>query len=248
MANLVRGVAEFFGAVPYLLARRKLLRLVLAPFLIALLLAAVLLWWVSSSVDPLVASAMSHLPSFMTSAAGTALRILLWVAFIGVAYVLFLALVSVLTTPFCEMISEAVEEEYTGSPAPPFSLSTLVRDLALGLVHSIRRLAMFLASLLALFLLSALIPVVGALLALALGGWFTSRFAAYDCFDTIWARKGTGYPEKMAYLKRERAFTTGLGLAVAGAALVPVVNALAFPLGTIAATRYHLAKGQGNPA
>ena len=248
MTTLARGMTEFFLAVPYLLARGKLLRLVLAPFLIALVIAALLLWWVSTNVDPMVHSAMSHVPDLLTSVAGTALRTLLWVALMGLAYVAFLALVSVLTTPFCEMISEAIEEEHTGTPAPPFSVSILLRDLALGLAHAVRRLGLLIASLLALFLLSAIIPVVGAILALALGAWFTSRFAAYDCFDTIWARKGTGYPEKMTYLKNQRAYTTGLGLAVAGAALVPVVNALAFPLGTIAATRHYLATDQRHPS
>ena len=241
MDSLMLGLSDVLRAIPYMMARPKLLRLVLAPFLLAIVIAAILLWAISTTIDPMVHSVISHLPNFVASAAGSTLRVLLWAALLGLGYVAFLAFASVLTTPFCEMISEAVEEEETGNPAPPFSMATLIRDLGLGIVHSLRRLAVLVASLLALFLLSALIPVVGALLAVALGAWFSSRFAAYDCFDTIWARKGTSYPEKMKYLKTKRMHTTGIGLAVAGAAIIPVVNALAFPLGTIAATRVYLA-------
>ncbi|MCP4448956.1 MAG: hypothetical protein GY811_27025 [Myxococcales bacterium] len=240
MEGLLRGFADFASAIPYLLARPKLLRLVVAPFLIALMIAALLLWWVSSVVDPWAHSAISYLPDFMSSIAGGALRVLLWGALLAIGYVAFLAFTSVLTTPFCEMLSEAIEEETTGEPAPLFSLPTLISDLGLGLVHSIRRLALLLASVLGFFLLSALVPIIGALAAVGLGAWFSARFAAYDCFDTVWARKGTSYGDKAAYLKANRGHTTGLGLAVAGTALIPLANALAFPLGAIAATRTYL--------
>lgn len=240
MNRLLHGLTDVFQAVPFMLTRPKILRLVLAPFLVAIVIAAILLFAMSSTIEPMVHSVISHLPNFVASAAGSTLRVLLWAALLALGYVAFLAFASVLTTPFCEMISEAVEEELTGAVAPPFSMTTLARDLAVGIVHSIRRLAVLVASLIALFILSALIPVLGAMLALALGAWFSSRFAAYDCFDTVWARKGTSYVEKMEYLKTQRMHTTGIGLAVAGVAVVPVLNALAFPLGTIAATRAYL--------
>lgn len=241
MDSLIRGLLDVVRAIPYMMARPKLLRLVLAPFLLAIMIAVILLWGMSSTIDPMVHSVISHLPNFVASAAGSTLRVLLWAALIALGYVAFLAFTSVLTTPFCERISEAVEEEISGTPAPPFSMATIMSDLGLGIVHSIRRLTVLVASLVALFLLSALIPIVGAMLALSLGAWFSSRFAAYDCFDTIWARKGTSYAEKMTYLRTKRMRTTGIGLAVAGAAIIPVLNALAFPLGTVAATRVYLA-------
>ncbi len=240
MEQLARGFSGVLGAVPFMLARPKILKLVLAPFLLAIVIATLLLWWLSSNIDPLVGSAISSLPNFVASAAGGTLRVLLWVALLGLGYVAFLAFVSVLTTPFCEMISEAVEEELTGARAPAFSAKILVRDLLLGVAHSLRRLAILVTSLLGLFLLSALIPVIGALLAIGLGAYFSGRFSAYDCYDTIWARKGTSYSAKRAYLREHRAHATGLGLAVAGAALIPIINALAFPLGTIAATQTYI--------
>ncbi len=244
ISALFRGVADLLAAIPYLLARPKLLRYVLAPFTLALAIAALMLWWMSGHIDPWVQSAISFLPGFVTSWAGPTLRVLLWIGFLGLGYVFFVAIVSVLTTPFCEMLSEAVEEEHTGKAAPPFSLATLVRDLLLGITHSIRRILLFLGSVILLFILGTLIPVVGTFIALALGAWFTSRFAAYDCYDTVWARKGTSYQDKTNYLKTHRSYATGLGLGVAAMALVPVANALAFPLGSIAATRAYLHQQQ----
>lgn len=242
MATLARGFADVIRAVPYMARRPKLLRLVIAPFALALVIAGLLLWWLSTNVDPLVHGAIARLPGFLTSAAGDALRVLLWAAALALTYVAFLAFVSVLTTPFCEMISEQVEEEETGASATPFSWKVLARDLALGVAHSLRRLALFIASFVGLFLISTIFPFIGPVVALGLGGYVSARFAAYDCHDTIWARKGTAYEDKKTYLREHRPYTTGLGLAVAGAALIPVVNALAFPLGTIAATRSYVRK------
>lgn len=246
MQSFVLGFKDLLLAVPYLLARPRLFRFLIGPFLIALVVAGLLLWWMSGNVAPWVNETSSLLPGFLESWAGPVVRALLWAGFLALGYVLFLVAVAVLTTPFCEMLSEAVEEETTGDSGDGFSVANLLRDLVLGVVHAIRRVLLLLSSVIGLFLLSALIPVVGAFAGLVLGAWLTARFAAYDCFDTVWARKGTGYDDKTRFLREHRSYTTGLGLGVAMIALIPVLNTLALPLGTIAATRAHLILQRGS--
>jgi uncharacterized protein involved in cysteine biosynthesis len=67
----------------------------------------------------------------------------------------------------------------------------------------------------------------------------TARFAAYDAYDAVWARKGWSYRAKMAFLGRQRARTTGLGAAVALLLIVPVVNLVALSIGAAGATLAH---------
>lgn len=240
MKNLSRGVIDVFAAIPYLLARPNLLPFLIAPFLIALAILVVLSWWISGNVDAFVSGAMGYVPGFLESIAGPVLKVILWGAFLAFGYIAFLIVASVLTTPFCEILSEKVEEEITGKESSPFSILRMAGELMQGVVHSVRRILVLLASIVGLFILGVLIPVIGSAIALAIGAWFSARFAAYDCFDTIWARKGISYQEKMKFMTGRKGYTTGLGLSVAGLALIPLINTLALPLGSIAATRAYL--------
>jgi uncharacterized protein involved in cysteine biosynthesis len=77
----------------------------------------------------------------------------------------------------------------------------------------------------------SLLPVIGPIIALVGGGYLASRFAAYDALDATFSRWGWSYARKTAFLRGRRALSLGLGSVVAGLLLVPIVNALAMPIG-----------------
>ena len=60
--------------------------------------------------------------------------------------------------------------------------------------------------------------------------------AAYDCYDAVLSRRDLPYEAKTAYLAARRGRTFGLGAAVAGMLLVPVLNLVALGVGAAGAT------------
>ena len=87
-----------------------------------------------------------------------------------------------------------------------------------------------------------------SVLAIAIGYYVTARFAAYDTYDAVFARRGWSYGAKMEYLARHRSRTLGLGAGVALLLMVPVLNLLALPLGAAGATLGFLHIDDGGPA
>jgi uncharacterized protein involved in cysteine biosynthesis len=86
------------------------------------------------------------------------------------------------------------------------------------------------------FVLGAIIPVIGPAIAFALGAYFAGSSAAYDCFDAIHARRLWSYRQKLDFLRAHRGRTLGVGGATAGLMLVPIVNLCALGVGATGAT------------
>jgi CysZ protein len=95
---------------------------------------------------------------------------------------------------------------------------------------------LYLLLVLALLIVSAVIPVIGAIVAAALGAYVTASFAAYDAYDAIWARRRWRYADKVAYVKQRRWRAIGLGGVVAALMLVPGLNLVALSMGAAGAT------------
>jgi uncharacterized protein involved in cysteine biosynthesis len=94
-----------------------------------------------------------------------------------------------LAGPFCELLSEAMEERITGVAGPRFSLWTFVRGVLVGVAHAIRRLGIALGAAILIFALGMLIPVVGTAIAAAIAAYVAARAAAYDCYDAVFGRR-----------------------------------------------------------
>jgi len=233
-------LGDFFRGARYVLAHRRLYKWVALPFLLSLLLLATIAWglWALSAV--IIAFVVALMPAFLAVLVGGLLHIVVLALLAIGAYVLFFGVAALITTPFCEMLSEAVEEERTGVPAPPFSVGVFLRDLVLGISHALRRVFLFLVSVLAMLLLGAVLPVVGVFIAAIATAFITSRFAAFDAMDCVLARKGWRYKAKKQFLAEHRARTLGLGAAVAGMSWIPLVGALALPFGAVGATLLYL--------
>lgn len=235
MSELSRGLSDFGRGLRFLLARPRLWGWLLAPAVVTLLLMLALVITATALLDGLTARLVSWLPAWLQSLAGTGLTALLGVALALVAALLFVSVAGAIAGPFCELLSDAVESEVTGRPSAPFSLASFLKELTIGLGHTLRRLVGAITSAVLLFVLS-LLPLAGAILGLALGGWFAARSAAYDCYDAILARRVLPYHAKLAFLSRYRARTFALGAVVAVLLLVPGVNLVVLGIGATGAT------------
>jgi CysZ protein len=235
MSQLARGVGDLNRGFSFLNAHPRLWGWVIAPAIATLLLLAAIVFVGWRLLQGIVTWATGFLPDWLASVAGAGLSILLGLGLAAAALLLFVSVAGAIAGPFCELLSEEVEEELTGKKGPPFTLGQFAKDATRGVAHSARRLV---SSLIAtvLVLLIALIPLAGTIAALLIGGWFSARAASYDCYDAVMSRRSLSYEQKLAYLERHKSRSFGLGLGVAALMLIPGVNLLALGVGAVGAT------------
>ena len=209
--ELTGGVGDGLRCAAYVARHRELWKWVIAPAIVAALLAALTVGWLIALLG--------------------AFGLVGWTAVAGsiVAFAMLIA------GPFCEMLSESVEEHQTGTAPPSFSLGRFLYELAVGAAHAIRRVIGY-GVLVALLVLLEKVAPYGSTLAAVGGAWVTARFASYDCYDSIFARRHWRYRQKTGYLGEHRWRTIGLGAVVAVVLVVPGVNILALAAGSAGAT------------
>lgn len=224
IGDFSRGVEHGLAGAKLVLGWPRLWPLVILPFLLSL---AALAGAVALALG-LRDRWLDALPAWAWLQ--TAATVLSWILLPIVAYFLFLPLASLIAAPFNEAIAERIEEHVTGRPGPPFSLARLLRELALTLVHETRKFVRWLLLAVGVLFVS-LVPVAGPILAVVGGGYLAARFAAWDALDATFSRWGWSYAQKIAFLRARRSLSLGLGTVVALLLVVPVVNALAMPIG-----------------
>ncbi|HTE52297.1 MAG TPA: EI24 domain-containing protein [Kofleriaceae bacterium] len=236
MIEVLRGARDVGRGGKLLLAHPRLWIWVIAPAVITLLLVAAIIWGVVRLSDPAVAWVAARLPDFLAGWVSGLLRVVVIGGLALAGFVVFVSLAGVLAGPFCEILSERVEEQVTGRAAPGTSIAGFVRGLVTGLVHAVRRLLVYLVGLALVFVLAAAVPVIGAVVAAAVGAYLSATSAAYDCFDAVFARRLWPYRRKVEFLRVHRGRSLGLGGATAALLLVPGLNLLALGVGATGAT------------
>jgi CysZ protein len=238
MRELAQGVRDVERGFAFLNEYPRLWVWVIAPAAITLLVLTVLLAGLALVVHRVVGWMTAHLPAWLdgtVSWASWLLTIIVVIALAAGAMLVFVAIVGMIAGPFCERLSEAVDDEVFGGQGPKFTLGRFLVDLVVGVIHGLRRLAIAVLGALLLIALSW-VPVVGTFAALAVAGWLAAHAAAYDCYDAILARRALAYRHKLEYLRKHRSRTLGLGAVVAGLLLVPGVNLVALGVGAVGAT------------
>jgi len=236
MRGLLRGTGDVARGFRFLGAHPRLWWWVMAPAVITLAFIVGVIWTVLVISAPLVALVTGWAPDFMEPFAGALLRILAVAGLSVVGFLVYVSLSGLFAGPFCELLSEAVEERVTGTPSPPFSPIAFVRGLVLGVLHAARRLAVYLFALALALAAGSFVPVVGHLLGVGLGFYFAAHTAAYDCYDSVFGRRLWRYRQKQDFLRAHRGRTFGLGAAVAALLLIPFCNLVALGIGSIGAT------------
>jgi CysZ protein len=235
MSQLAQGIADVGRGLSFLHRHPRLWALVIAPGLVTLLVLVTTVVVAARQVARMIDGATSYLPGWLGGAASWLLILLAVLALGAVALRIFVVLAGILSGPFCELLSEAVEETLDGKAGEPFQLATFLRDATTGIGHSVRRLIAAIAGALLLLAL-ALVPAAGSLAAVAVAAWSSGNAAAYDCYDAVLARRRMSYADKLAFLRAHRRRTFGLGVAVTGLLFIPGVNLVALGLGAVGAT------------
>ena len=233
VGDFARGVADGVRGAAYLARRPRLWRWVIAPAAIAAVLLVIAIGGILGALGAPIAAVAAVLPgSWADNLIKIAATIVLAIASVSI----FISLAALIAAPFNEMLSEAVEEQVTGVASPRFRLGRFLVDLAIGIAHAARRVAVYVVTMGLLLLVGVVVPVAGPVLATIGGAWATARFAAYDAHDSVWARRRWRYRDKLAYLRRHKARTLGLGAVVGAMLIVPGLNLVGLSIGATAAT------------
>jgi len=217
----------------YLVRHRFTWKWVAAPILLYTLILGIMVWcgqhYAAAGVDWLV----QRVPESLAFLAGPVKALSLALLLVG-GYFFYVAVASVVSAPFHEFLSEAIERRRPdGSRSKAGHVAI---EVGRGLVHAIRRAGVYLLTVSLLLLLGLVIPVVGSVIATGLGFLVTARFAAFDAFDAIWARRSMTYREKKEYVRAQSGHTLGVGVGVTLLLAVPVLNLFALSVGATSAT------------
>lgn len=172
------------------------------------------LYWLASAVSWLVAAALGAMATFVVSV--------------------------VISAPFHDALSEATERLAGDHRPAAFSLVAVARDAARGIGFELLKWALFLALMGPLWLLSWLVPGLGQLIYLGVGGLLAAAFFSLDFTDWPASRRGWGVRRRFALLRQHPAAMLGFGASVSLLLFVPVLSALLVPAAVIGGTRLFL--------
>lgn len=233
IGDSVRGVYDGLRGAAYLARHPRLWVWVLAPMLIAALILAVAIGSILSVLGAPIASIAAVVPG---NWADNVLELVAGVLLAIASFSIFISVAALIAAPFNEELSEAIEERETGVPGPRFRIGRFLVDLVVGMIHAARRVFVYLVVMGGLLLLGLVVPVIGTTVATVLGAIATARFASYDAFDAVWARRRWKYRAKVDYLRANRWRTLGMGGVVALPLVVPGLNLIALAIGATSAT------------
>jgi CysZ protein len=176
-------------------------------------------------------------PKFSPSWWGVALEVLVVLALLLVALALtaiaWVLLQGALCGYFYERLARRVEIEL-GLPAEAMREVSLGYQIADAL-RDMLRLVLVNGGL----LLLNFVPVVGSAAALVGGGYVTCFTLGEDFFDHPLGLRGYRRAEKLAFCRRHRAHTLGLGAAVFLVSLVPVLGSVLLTTAAVGAVLLH---------
>jgi CysZ protein len=233
VGDLVRGVYDGLRGAAYLLRAPRLWVWVLAPLVVAGILLVSAVGGLVGLLSAPIATISAFMPGdWLDNVLELAAGIVLTIASLSI----YLSVAALIAAPFNEELSEAIEERETGVPGPRFRFFRFLYDIVIGIIHASRRVFVYLVVMLLLLIVGIAVPVIGTAIAAVLGFIATARFASYDAFDAVWARKRRAYHAKVDYLRENRWRTLAMGGVIAPMLLVPGLNVIGLAVGATAAT------------
>ena len=105
----------------------------------------------------------------------------------------------------------------------------MFKDLGQTIRLEVARAARKIVWLLPLFLVSLLVPIVGELVYLVVGGYLLSKFAGMDYIDWSAARRGWSWRRRLAFAGRHRYVLVGFGSLVVLSLMIPLAFVALWP-------------------
>jgi CysZ protein len=149
---------------------------------------------------------------------------------------LFGKIVSALSAPFNDLLSQKTEELVSGLPSPPpYSAYAVFEDAGRSLAHAFKLLALY-VTMLAAALVFLLIPGIGALLYAIVGVIICALMFAFEYVGYAMDRRRFAWKDKKAFMRSRLPSVLGFGLGVVAGGYIPFVNVLLIPSAVIGGT------------
>jgi CysZ protein len=157
---------------------------------------------------------------FISGVAGTVvwvvLKIALWLFFaIFGGYV-----VIILMSPVFALLSEKTEERLTGN-VYPFNGDQLMRDVARGVMIAMRNLCIEIGWMIAIFILSFFIPVLGGIIGTIILFIIASYFYGFAFIDYTNERRRLSVKESVAFMRKNKGMAIAVGMIFSFCLMIP---------------------------
>ena len=229
---MTQGFSSLLQGFSLLKRERRLWRYLLYPLLIgACTLIAILFWWreiweVASSWIP----SFDHLPVFAALLLLWLCRLLSALLILGASLLLSYSVVKISASPFNDLLSEEVERIDAGLHGEKLKLPPFFKAMFKALRVTIIQLLLFFLLLLPLWLLSVLLPGVGALIASLLLLLYSAFWLTYDAMSYAMDRRLWGLKERIVLMVKNPLASISFGLGCYVIMLIPLLNLIIFPL------------------
>ncbi len=234
--RFTRGLFAPLRGMRFLLAHPRLLAYAAFPTLINVILVLAMFLFGMHFSQSLVDHILPVQDQWYWVVLSYAIQIVLVLALLLFAAVLFYILAGIICAPFNEVLSQKTEQIFEGiKREEPFSLRVLTRDIAISLKNEIKRTIVMLALLLFL-LIVFFIPIVGKIFYLLFGNIVTMFFLAYDNLDYSLARRRLPFTAKCRFIFRHIPSCLGFGAGALVSVVIPFLNFVVIPLTVVGAT------------
>lgn len=240
--GLLAGVGYAFRGARFVYFQHpRLARLWLPPVLITALALITTSYFAIDLHDDLVALLWSEPQGDGIGASAarglhTLLELIAALVLLALGLVVVALTSSLIAAPFNDALSEAVEQEYRGTPGAPLRLSVLLRDAVRSIGLQLLKLGVYAAIMLPAFIVSLVVPGIGQVIYAVLAFFVTALFLALDYVDFTAARHGLGARERFRDAFRRLPAMFGLGAAIWVLLFVPLLNLLFMPAAVAAGT------------
>lgn len=230
-SNPAKGAAYLLQGMR-MLARPGLKRFVLIPLLVNLVVFSGAIWYGMTRFEWLMTRLQSTIPVWLAW-----LEWLLWPIFILALLIsicfCFTLVANLIASPFNALLAEKSEALLTGrSLTDTGDVTRLLLALPRTLVDELRKILYAVLWSIPFLVLSFAIPVVGA----AIWFLFTAWMLAVQYSDYPMGNHGLSFHTMRLRLRKRRFLSIGFGAAVAGLAMIPVLNFIAMPAAVAGAT------------
>jgi len=172
------------------------------------------------------------LPSVEESAFWKAIMVVIWVLVMAgvviAGYFLFVPVMTLVSAPMSEVLSEKVEVLLLDCEPPPFRFKVFLKELGRTVAQEIVKLLIYLAVMTPLLIVSLFIPVIGPIILFLIGGFLTSLYLAYDQLDRCFSRHTMPVHQRLNFVKKF--FFRSPGLGTVGFFILLVPGGVAFVL------------------
>lgn len=241
LRGFFNGLLAIIRAWLFIYHNPRLLRYVIAPFAINVVVFSITLYYANEYFSHLVDEYLIYGEAWWWEALEWVLQTLVLLVMLVVSFFAFTAAGNLIAAPFNDVLSEQVEYKIRGIKTDGgFSIAHMLKDAMRSFRDEIKKLSLFVGVMVVLFLVN-FIPLVGPPMFATCSVLLTLYFLVVEYTGFVCSRKGIGFAQQRAFIRTNRSYALGFGVAVMLTLMVPLIQFLTIPLAVVAATQFCVA-------